>query len=142
MYRQIELNETDRKFYQKFWRCIQKQPIKKCRMAQVICGVSSKSYHAIRTLRDTTKDSPSIQCKNSLLNLFYVDDLLGGSDTHEQVICLFKDIIATLELIEMSICRWASNSHEVMEAISPELKENKDRFIGEHGHFIKTLGLN
>ena len=41
----------------------------------------------------------------------------------------------------MSIRKWASNSHEVMEAISPDLQENKDLFIGEHDHTIKTLSL-
>ena len=138
MYRQIELNEKDRNFHQMYWRSSQKQPIKKSRMTRVIYGVSSSSYHAIR---DTAKDAPSIHCKNSLLNSFYVVDLLGGGDTQEQVIDLFKDITTTLDFIGMSIRKWASNSHEVMEAISPELQENKDLFIGEHEHTIKTLGL-
>ena len=142
MYRQIELNEKDRNFQQMFWRSSQKQPIKKYRMTRVIYGVSSTSYHAIRALSDTAKDAPSIHCKNSLLKSFYVDDLLGGVDTPEQVIGLLRDITTTLELIGMSIRKWASNSHEVMEAISPELQENNDLFIGEHDHTIKALGLN
>ena len=142
MYRQFDLNEKDLNFHQMFWRSSQNQPIKKYRMTRVIYGVSSSSYHAIRALRDTAKDAPSIHCKNSLLNSFHVDDLLGGGDTQEQVIGLFKDITTTLELIGVSIRKWASNSHEVMKAISPELQENKDLFIGEHDHTIKTLGLN
>ena len=141
MYLQIELNEKDRNFHQMYWRSSQKQPIKKYHMTRVIYGVSSSSYHAIRALRDTVKDAPSIHCKNSLLNSFYVDDILGGGDTQEQVIGLFKDITTTLELIGMSTRKWASNSYEVREAISPELQE-KDLFIGEHDHTIKTLGLN
>ena len=132
MYRQIERNEKDHNFNQMYWRSSQNQPIKKYRMTRVIYGVSSSSYHAIRTLRDTAKDAPSIHCKNSLLNSFYLDDLLGAGDTQEQVIGRFIDITTTLELIGMSIHKWASNSHEVMEAISPKLQENKDLFIGEH----------
>ena len=111
------------------------------RMTRVIYGVSSSSYHAIRALRDTAKDVSSIHWKNSLLNS-YVNELLGVCDTQKQIIGLFKDITTTLELIGMSIRKWASNSHEVMEAISPGLQENKDLFIGEHGHTIKTFGLN
>ena len=80
--------------------------------------------------------------KNSLLNSFYDDFLLDGGDTQEQAIGLFKDFTSTLESIGMSIPKWASNSHENMEAISPELQENKDLFIGEHDHTIKTFGLN
>ena len=125
MYRQIELNEKDRNFHQMYWRISQKQPIKKYRMTRVIYGVSSSSYHAIRALRDTAKDAPSIHCKNSLLNSFYVDDLLGAGDKQEQVIGLFKDIRTTLELIGMSIRKWASNTHEVIEAISRSYKKTK-----------------
>ena len=106
MYRQIELNEKDHNFNQMYWRSSQKQPLKKYRMTRVIYGVSSSS--------------------------FYLDDLLGAGDTQEQAIGRFKDITTTLELIGMSIHKWASNSHEVMEAISPELRENKDLFIGKH----------
>ena len=142
MYRQIELNEKDRNFQQMFRRSSQKQPIKKYRMTRVIYGVSSSSYHAIRALSDTAEDASSIHCKNSLLKSFYVDDLLGGGDTPEQVIGQLRDITTTLELIGMSIRKWASNSHEVMEAISPELQENNDLSIGEHDHTIKALSLN
>ena len=142
MYRRNELNEEDRNFHQMFLLRSQKQPIKKDRMTRVIYGVSSSSHHAIRALHDTAKDTLSIHCKNSLLNSFYVDDLLGGGDTQEQVIGLFKDITTTLELIGMSFRKWASNSNEVMEAISPEIQENKGLLIDEYDHTIKTLGVN
>ena len=138
-YRQIKLNEKDRNFHQMYWRSSQKQPIKKYRMTQVIYGVSSSSCHAIRALRDTAKDAPSIHCKNSLLNSFYVDDLLGGGGTQEQVIGLFKDITTTLG------CLFASGLEIHMRLWKPfhmELQENKDLFIGDHDHAIKTLGLN
>ena len=113
MYSQIELNEKDRNFHHMYWRSSQKQRIKKYRITRVIYCVSSHSYHAIRALRDTAKGAPSIQCKNSLLNSFYVDDLLVGGGTKEQVIGLSKDITTNLELFGMSIRNWARNSHEI-----------------------------
>ena len=39
----------------------------------------------------------------------------------------------------MSIRKWASNSHELVEAISPEIQENKNLFIGVHNHTIRAL---
>ena len=111
-------------------------------MTRTIYGVSSSSYHAIRALCDTAKDAPSIHCKNSLLKSYYVDDVLGGGETQEPFIGLFKDLTTTLELIGMSFRKWASNSHEIMEAISPELQENKELFIGENDQTIKILDLN
>ena len=108
-------------------------------MKQVIYGNSFISYHAIRTLRDTAKDAPSIHSENSFLNSFHVDNFggsdtqvqviglfidiaaaLGGSDTQEQVIGLFIGIATALEL-GMSVRKWASNSYEFLEAISLEL---------------------
>ena len=112
--RKIELNEGDCNFHQNFWRCSQKQPMKKYRMTLVIYSISSGSNHASRALRDTAKGAPSLHCKNSLLNSFYVEDHLGGGDTQEQVIGFFKDLTTTLELIGKSICKWESSSHEVI----------------------------
>ena len=69
-------------------------------------------------------------------------ELRGGCDIKEQVMGLFQDIATTLALIVMSNRKLAGNSHEVIEAMSPELQENKHLCIGSHDHTIKTLGLN
>ena len=88
MIRQIEINEKDGNLHRTFRRSSQKQPIDKYHMTKVIYSVSSSSYHAIRLLRDTAKDAPLIHCKISLLNSFFVDELLGDGDTQEQIISL------------------------------------------------------
>ena len=78
MYRQIELNEKNRNFHQKFWRSGQRKQSRST-VRHESDRVFSSSNHAIRALRDTAEDALSSHCKNSLLNSFYVDDLLGGS---------------------------------------------------------------
>ena len=88
MFRQIEINKKDRNLHRMFRRSSQKQPVDKYHMTKVIHRVPSSSYHAIRTLRDTAKVAPSIHCKISLLNSFYVDEFLGDGDTQEQIISL------------------------------------------------------
>ena len=88
MIRQIEKNEKDRNLHRMFRRSSQKQPIDEYHMTKAIYSVSSSLYHAIMWLRDTAKDDPSIYCRISLLNSFYVDELLGDGDTQEQIISL------------------------------------------------------
>ena len=140
-YRQLELNVKDRNFHQLYWRSKPSDPIEKSRLTRVIYGVTSSSYHSIRALRDAAERSPNQLCRDSILESFYVDDLVGGANTEQEAIALYRDITVTLGTIGMGIRKWASNSKRVLEAFPSEYREKKKISFAEQDKNIRTLGL-
>ena len=69
-----------------------------------------------------------------------MDDLVGGANTEQEAIALYRDITATLGTIGMDIRKWASNSKRVLEAIPSEYREKKEISFAEQDKNIKTMG--
>jgi hypothetical protein len=56
---------------------------------------------------------------------FYVDDFLSGSTTLEEAMQLHDVITTLLQTAGFTLRKWASNSHEFLDAIPEELKESQ-----------------
>ena len=57
------------------------------------------------------------------MHSFYVDNLLGGADTHEGAITLYNDLRVMLGKTGFDLRKWRSNSHQVLEQIPTQLLE-------------------
>ena len=143
MYRQVALDESDRDFHRILWRDYVTDQIQELRMTRVTYGVGSSSYHSTRALQECGKaHSPNPNTANVILNDFWVDDLLSGSDTLEEACKLQDDLIQTLNKNCLPLRKWSSNEPQLVTRLPKELQEaGKAYEIQDKTHQIKTLGL-
>lgn len=137
MYRQVMIDENQRDFQMIIWRRSQDEPLQIYRLNTVTYGTASAPFLAIRCLKQLSE----IHAKSHPLGSkavaddFYVDDLLSGADTLEELKSLRQEIILILESAGFVLAKWAANcdmyDSPVQEAEIP---------LGETGD-TKTLGL-
>ncbi|XP_031335299.1 uncharacterized protein LOC116165130 [Photinus pyralis] len=145
MYRQILVDDKDRQFQLVFWREDPKDNIKTYKLNTITYGTSSAPFLAIRCLHQLGLESQAIFPKASIAILqdFYVDDLLTGCDSDQELIQTSKDIYNILQSAKMPLRKWASNSSEIIQSISNSLLKNiEHQTVSDSScNILKTLGL-
>lgn len=98
MYRQIEVTKEHRKFQRILWRWSTEKSIRIFELNTVTYGMSSSSFQAIRTIQElghqAKKEHP--QASEIILRDFYVDDLLTGAKSGQELSNLKQDITTIL----------------------------------------------
>ena len=125
MYRQVLLHPDDRPLHRFIWRPEVDQPWQDYQMTRVTFGVTASPYLAVKTLLQTAKDfSDSFpEAKLHLEQSFYVDHFLGGSDSPEAAISLYKDLRTVLSQAGFQLMKWRSSSVDVLANIPEDLQE-------------------
>ncbi|XP_049329531.1 uncharacterized protein LOC125794101 [Astyanax mexicanus] len=104
------------------------QPLMEYRMTVHIFGATSSASCASYALRRTAedhKDSFSADTVNTVLNNFFVDDLLKSVDTEANAIQLYKELKALCAAGGFNLTKWSSNSRAVLAHI-PECEMAKE----------------
>ena len=97
MYRAVELHPEDQHLHRFLWRPTPKDRIKEYQMSRMTFGVASSSHLAIRTLQQTAQNHSTSQVASyHVYHSFYVDDLLAGGNSIEEVNALREDQCITL----------------------------------------------
>ena len=98
MYREILLSPPDRQLHRFLWRPVLDQPVIEYCMNRVTFGGASSPYLAVRTLQQTASDfgQEFPDAKWHVNHSFYVDNLLGGSDSIEGALKLFSELTEML----------------------------------------------
>lgn len=142
MYRQISLAHNQRDYQRILWRFSLKDPIQEFCLNTVTYGVASSPYLALRTLQqladDEEKNFP--EACEVLRSDIFMDDLVFGCNSFEQIGKLQKDLIALLLKGCFELRKWASNEPRLLESIS---KENRIASLSfdQDSCYIKILGL-
>ncbi|XP_063072354.1 uncharacterized protein LOC134463029 isoform X3 [Engraulis encrasicolus] len=94
-------------------------------------GATSSPSCASYALRKTATDNQehfSPEVTDTILNNFYVDDLLKSESTTDGAIQLIKDVTALCQRGGFHLSKWATNSREVLASIPVEdrVKEMKE----------------
>ena len=125
MYREILLAPSDQQLHRFLWRPQVDQAIQENCMKRVTFGVASSPFLAVQTLQqaalDFGKGLPVAQ--QHLTQSFYVDDLLGGSDTVEGAVDLYTQLTSILSRAGFSLRKFRSSSAEVLSHIPETLIE-------------------
>ena len=115
-------------------------------MKRVTFGVSSSPSLAVQTLPEAAADYgqeyPNAQYH--IANSFYVDDLLGGSDTVGGALALYDQLCKILTRRGFTLRKFRSNSAEVLSGIPGELVElmpNKELVDCHSSSYPKALGV-
>jgi hypothetical protein len=145
MFRQILIAEEDRRFQLIFWRESPGLPIQIYQLNTVTYGMKSSPYLAIRALRQLAEDEEANfpAAARLLRSSVYMDDILGGADTIENVTRLKQELTDLLRSGGFELSKWTSNSKEVLQDVAEEhLEKPKKIFDNADGpSFFKILGI-
>ncbi|XP_054729181.1 uncharacterized protein LOC129238173 [Anastrepha obliqua] len=120
MYRQICVSLKHADLQRIVWRSHPSLPIQDFRMVRVTYGVAAASHLAVRSLQQTARDS-SNDCARAvsvILKDFYMDDLLTGASSKEELRLLQQNISEILREGGFELRKWASNCAELIASIS------------------------
>ncbi|XP_066585448.1 uncharacterized protein [Prorops nasuta] len=123
MYRQILIDERDRCYQKILW--LHQNEIRTFELNTVTFGVSSSSFLAIRTLKQFAEDEGNKFPIGAevLKNNLYVDDLLTGADTLNEILDIRNELIALLKLGGFKIRKWASNHPQAVEFMDEKMSD-------------------
>lgn len=111
MYRQILMTDKHRDYQRILWRTDPNQPIQIYRLNTVTYGTVPASYLAtgcLQVLAETVHEQyPYI---TSIINRdFYMDDILTGADTKQEVIKIRDGLIVVMNSAGLKLRKWSSN---------------------------------
>ncbi|XP_066583634.1 uncharacterized protein [Prorops nasuta] len=140
MYRQVLVHKEDRKFQRILWR--QDGKIKTFELNTLTFGISSSPFLAIRTLERLADDEKETfpRAAEILRTHLYVDDLLTGGNTIEEVRQIRDELIALLARGGFVIRQWAANDERIIKDLPTEAIHTN--FILNMDKTLKTLGIS
>ncbi|XP_055589128.1 uncharacterized protein LOC129741429 [Uranotaenia lowii] len=142
MYRQILLHEDDTWAQCILYRFTPQEKVQTYRLKTVTYGEASSFFLACRALHQVGEEMKVVnpQIANIIQQYFYVDNLLVGAATVEEL----KEIKEKLERALLNrgfpLRKWASNNETILDRVSAEDREQTIQ-IGDR-EAIKTLGLH
>ena len=144
MFREVLLDSTEKDFL-RFLRRSPGGELEDWRMRRLTFGVASSPYLASQVLKQTAIDHETeLPTAAAIVNFtFYVDDCLTGAEDVPAAIQLQQDLFHLLEKAGMTLRKCRSNSTEVMESITEELREkDKELIVSDSSDCAKTLGIH
>jgi hypothetical protein len=143
MYRQIKISEHDKDYQRIIWRDNPNQPLQIFRLTTVTYGTASAPFLAVRCLQqlahENKNDYPS--ASNVILNDFYIDDLLTGSDSKEKLLTIRDQLIKILNSGGFELSKWTSNEATCLPHSNNRNVNNGSVVQLDKGSETKTLGL-
>lgn len=111
MYRQIWIDDNQRDLQRIVWRDSSGKSVRDFRLNTVTYDLASSPYQAIRCLQQLAYDIEQVypQARKDILEDFYVDDLLTGTNSIEMTKQLKADITRILLRGRFELRKWRSN---------------------------------
>ncbi|XP_055850362.1 uncharacterized protein LOC129914935 [Episyrphus balteatus] len=142
MFRQIRVSKEHADFQRILWRKSSSLPLKHYRLLTVTYGTACAPFLAVRTLYQLAIDSAETHPRASevLLNDFYVDDVMTGADTIEEVTSLRLELISLLNSAGLNLRKWTTNCWPLLLSLPEEQREMSPKEFEEYST-VKLLGL-
>ncbi|KAF2892826.1 hypothetical protein ILUMI_13348 [Ignelater luminosus] len=125
------------------WRENSNSSIQCLQLQTVTYGLKSSPFLATRCLVDLAhaEESKFPLASRALLNNTYVDDMLSGGDTIEEVNQLKAELINVLKLRSFELHKWYSNHPTILKDIPLNIQHLDEIDINKNNTIVKTLGL-
>ena len=117
MHRQIALTANAKPFHRILWCDEPNQKIRHLQMTRVKYEIASSAYHSIRSLQEVAKLTTDEQVAQALLNDFYGDDYLFGSNNEVEAKYLQDGLINALDGAKIQLPKWVSNDPKLNERL-------------------------
>lgn len=140
MYRQIWLNKKQHDYQRVLWRASKDEKIKTYQLTTVTFGLACSPYLAIRCVRELAFENQENypEASTVILNDTFVDDLLTGCNTVQELLTLRNQIIEILDQAKFSLHKWRANDPKLLKDLENNVPgTNQIKLSGD----IKTLGL-
>lgn len=120
MYRQVLARDADGRYQYILWRDSVESEIIEYELCTVTHGVTSAPYLAIKCLHelDAQNGSDFPTAKGVLAKSTYVDDIVVGADTVDEILRIQSDLIGLLKTCGCSLKKWTSNSPQVLRQVN------------------------
>lgn len=115
----IIIHKDDQDMQRILWRTLSKDELEEYRLTTVTYGIASAPYLAIKSLPSLAKDESNNMpdMKHNLLNDFYVDDLLTGGNSHEELLETRERLITVLPKGRFQLNKWCSNHPSLLQGL-------------------------
>jgi len=112
MFRQIWVNEKHRNYQKIVWREDPSDPIQHFQLCTVTYGTSCAPFLAVRVLEQLAVDHQDEYPNASkiLLEDFYVDDVLTGSNNEDELRRNRDELIQLMSCANLELGKWVSNT--------------------------------
>ncbi|XP_055907234.1 uncharacterized protein LOC129942362 [Eupeodes corollae] len=142
MYRQIRVSRNHTDFQRIVWRENPEEPLKHFRLLTVTYGTSAAPFLAVRVLQQLAAESSKThpRASKTLLNDFYVDDVITGSDTIDDLISLRIELVELLKSAGFNLHKWTTNCWPLLISL-PEDQRELSPVDFEESNSVKVLGL-
>ncbi|XP_063915672.1 uncharacterized protein LOC135131754 [Zophobas morio] len=141
MFRQIWVAPDDWKYQKVLWRSNLDEPIRIYCLKTVSYGMACAPYLAMRCLRQLAVETADSypHASRVILEDFYMDDLLTGTNDETEAITLRDNLINILGSGGFEITKWASNN----DALLPQCHSDNTALVRlDENMQTKTLGLS
>ncbi|XP_070075705.1 uncharacterized protein [Drosophila takahashii] len=142
MYRCVRVAEPDSYLQCILWRDSPDQEVQVFKLDTVTYGTKPASFLSVRTMHQLASDEKSTFPIGSKITLwdFYVDDLITGGQSTQEVLEIMSQTKGLLARGGFKLRKWCSNERGVLEQIPDSEKETLLKF-DDGRDFTKTLGL-
>ncbi|XP_053964222.1 uncharacterized protein LOC128867152 [Anastrepha ludens] len=142
MYRCVRVSEPDSYLQCILWRDSPQQPVNVFKLDTVTYGTRPASFLSIRSMHQLAIDEQTVYPIGSkiLKRDFYVDDLITGGESIQEVKEIMSQTIKLLEKGGFKLRKWCSSNPELLQTIPPDDRETLLKF-DDGSDITKTLGL-
>ncbi|XP_050543053.1 uncharacterized protein LOC126906529 [Daktulosphaira vitifoliae] len=146
MYRQIRVTEADKRYQQILWRENPEDAIRTFKLETITYGTAPASFLAtacLKRLADEEKTNYPKACE-VLGRDFYMDDLLTGAQSREEIVNLQGELIAVLKKAGMELSKWASNIPDLLSDSNDRMKvklKETEGLLSSNSKLNRVLGL-
>lgn len=122
MFRQIKVDEQDQLYQKIFFRPNESVPVEEFVLTTVTYGLRASPYLSGRTMLQLAKDYSEKYplAAEAIRTQRYVDDILTGADTEEEVVELYNQLINIMKEANMELSKWRANSQGIMKRINQD----------------------
>ncbi|XP_011684678.1 PREDICTED: uncharacterized protein LOC105448017 [Wasmannia auropunctata] len=142
MFRQVLINPRDRNLQLILWRNEVTQPRQLYQLDTITYGTACAPFLAMRCLKELAKiyqqEFPLVA--RAVEQDFYMDDVLTGGSTLEDVMTLQKQLTEMLARGKFPLRKWRANHPSILKHLS-EHSTTSDLLVIDKDQPIKTLGL-
>ncbi|XP_076660003.1 uncharacterized protein LOC143363277 [Halictus rubicundus] len=141
MYRQILVHPEDRRWQRIVWRPAQREGIVDYELSTVTYGLACAPYLAIRCLHQLAQLEEHRYPRGSqaVQRDIYMDDVLTGADSLPEARSKQQEIRELLMAGGFPLRKWAANSRELLEGLSPEERKGIVEWDSPTSHSV--LGI-
>ncbi|XP_055909573.1 uncharacterized protein LOC129944268 [Eupeodes corollae] len=143
MFRQILIRKPETDYQRIVWRNSPSENVKHFRLKTVTYGTSSAPFLAVRVLKQLAEDYQVTHpiAARILLNDVYVDDIMTGANSIEDLMRIQSELVELLSLAKIQLSKWSSNCWSLLAKIPSEDCEYSSLDYEKSSSFIKVLGM-